>query len=100
MQILNYKNSLEHDYFSLRAIEDNGFESFDPTCVVIIGNASDELKTPALRKSFELLRAQHRGVIVITFDELFGKTQQLIDVLEASDGVTVAQQPVDDDMPF
>lgn len=48
--------------------------------------------------SFELLRAQHRGV-VITFDELFGKTQQLIDVLEASDGPTFAQQP-EDDMHF
>jgi hypothetical protein len=100
MQILNYKNSLEHDYFSLTAFEQNGFESFDPACVVIIGNASDELKTTTLRKSFELLRAQHRGVTVITFDELFGKTQQLIDVLEASDGPTLARQAEDDDMPF
>jgi hypothetical protein len=56
--------------------------------------------TSTQRKSFELLRAQLRGATVITFDELFGKTQQPIDVLEASDGVTVTQQPVDDDMPF
>ena len=100
MQILNYKNSLEHDFFSLTAFEDNGFESFDPSCVVIIGNASDELKTSIQRKSFELLRAQHRGVTVITFDELFGKTEQLIDVLESSDGLRLSQQSEDDDMPF
>lgn len=97
MQSLNYKHSLERDYLTITGRQPDLFESFDPACVVIVGNAKAQLETADRRKSFELLRGQHHGVRVITFDELFGKTEQLIDVLESSDTSAAIDE---DDMPF
>ena len=95
MQVLAYKHSLERDYLTITAGEFGLFESFDPPCVVIVGNAGRELSTPKRRQSFELLRGQHHGVRVVTFDELFGKTEQLIEVLESSqDEAVVAENHI------
>ena len=97
MQVLAYKHSLERDYLTITAGQFGLFEAFDPPCVVIVGNAGRELSTPERRQSFELLRGQHHGVRVITFDELFGKTEQLIKVLESSRDEPVVAA---DDIPF
>ena len=96
MQVLAYKHSLERDYLTITAGQSRLFEAFDPPCVVIVGNAERQLSTADRRQSFELLRGQHHGVRVITFDELFGKTEQLVEVLESSGDESV----VEDDLPF
>ena len=96
MQILNYKHSMQESYMSLKGDQGDSFESFNPQCAVILGNASDELNQQDKRKSFELFRHQIPGVLIITFDELFDKTRQLIQMLET----TESSGDFDDDIPF
>lgn len=96
MQIINYKHSLQEQFLTLSRGHNDLFDSFDPQCVVIIGNAAIELDHQDKTKSFELFRNQLRGVIVITFDELFERTRHLIDLLEKPG----AEPDVDDDIPF
>ncbi len=71
LQVLDYKCSLEHHYQSPNPGGVQGFHSFDPKCVVIIGRvltlSSHEVT------SFELFRNQLANVEIITFDELFKK---------------------------
>lgn len=80
MQVLNYRNELLQNYKSL----DVGglFDAFDPKCVVVLGHAKNELLGKNQRKSFELFRNQLPNVDVVTYDELFGKTMNLIRILE------------------
>jgi hypothetical protein len=84
MQVLNYRFSLQRDFYSLTHGLPGGLEAFEPRCVVIIGTTeelnSDESKT----RSLELFRSHLPSVAVITFDELFEKTRRLVNVLEAS----------------
>jgi hypothetical protein len=79
MQVINYRDSLLKNYQSLSASE--GFNAFDPKCVVVIGHAGKELDTNDKRKTFELYRNQLSDVTVVTYDELVMKTQNLIKVL-------------------
>jgi hypothetical protein len=96
MQILNYKHSLQENYLSLKSGQSDFFDSFNPQCAVLLGNATDELDNQDKTKSFELFRHQISGVLIITFDELFDKTRQLIRMLEA----TESDISSDDDIPF
>jgi hypothetical protein len=82
MQTLNYKHSLQENFAPLTNGQEDLFDSFNPQCAVIIGNASVELDSKSKTKSFELFRHQFPGLVVITFDELFSKTRQLINLLE------------------
>lgn len=97
MQVLNYKHSLQQEYLALVREQPDGFDSFEPSCAVVIGNASDELSVESKRKSFELFRNQFVGVTIITYDELFCRAEQLLHVLE-SPGIEPA--PAREDMPF
>jgi len=83
MQILSYKHSLQEQYLTLTSGQVDLFESFNPQCAVIIGNAKQQLDHQDKRKSFELYRHQFPGVTIITYDELFAKTKQLIALLES-----------------
>jgi len=96
MQTLNYKHSLQENYTSLVSGQPNAFDSFNPQCVVITGNSKRELNDTSKRKAFELYRHQLPGVKVITYDELFAKTGNLINLLEKPIEVT----PCNDDLPF
>lgn len=82
IQTLNYKHSLQEDYASLTKGQKDLFESFNPQCAVIIGNTT-ELNHQSKTKSFELYRHQFPGMLVITYNELFSKTKQLIKLLES-----------------
>lgn len=96
LQVLNYKHSLQENYSSLKDDQSDSFESFNPQCAVILGNATNELSQQDKRKSFELFRHQIQGVLIITFDELFDKTRQLIQMLET----TESSDDFDEDIPF
>lgn len=83
IQLLNYKHSLQQEYHSLTHGQECRFDSFDPRCAIVVGNASLELLNEDKRKSFELFRNQFSGVTIITYDELFSRAEQLIRVLES-----------------
>ena len=97
MQTLNYKHLLQESFTSLTSGQDDLFDSFNPQCAVIIGNAGVELNNKSKTKSFELFRHQFPGLLVITFDELFNKTRQLINLLE---NPVIAEVEFDDNIPF
>jgi len=97
MQVLDYKHSLQQEYHSITQGQQELFDSFDPRCVVILGNASEELQEDEKRKSFELFRAQFSAVAIITFDELFARADQLVRILESPLEVPM---PEDDEVPF
>ncbi|MEW8389269.1 MAG: Shedu anti-phage system protein SduA domain-containing protein [Candidatus Thiodiazotropha sp.] len=81
MQTLNYKHSLQEDFQSLTRGGGDLFDSLNPQCAVIIGNAHRELDHQTKIKAFELFRHQFPGLTVFTFDELFDKTRHLIKLL-------------------
>lgn len=87
MQVLNYNHTLKSEYHSLTKGQRNLFSVFNPKCVVIIGNSGKELDSPEKKQALELFRRGGTEVAIITYDELFQKTRQLITVLEAP-GVT------------
>lgn len=84
IQVTNYKNSLMQNYTTLVNSEEDGFEAFDPKCIVIIGNIETELINLKQRKSLELFRMGLKDVQIITYDELFGKVEFLVNLLEGN----------------
>lgn len=96
MQTLNYKHSLQEDFQSLTRGGGDLFDSLNPQCAVIIGNAHRELDHQTKIKAFELFRHQFPGLTVFTFDELFDKTRHLIKLLESEPDM----EEYDDDIPF
>lgn len=93
--------SMKPEYLPLNAGTGNLFKSFDPQCAIIIGNATNQLTNEEKRKSFELFRNQVSGVSIITYDELFLKTEKLIEVLESPATVEPGREDDDiDAIPF
>lgn len=84
IQVTNYKSSLVQSYTTLISSEEERFETFDPQCIVIIGNTDLELTNRRQRKSLELFRMGLKDVQIITYDELFEKVRFLIDLLEGN----------------
>ncbi|BCS98681.1 hypothetical protein DSLASN_43130 [Desulfoluna limicola] len=82
-QTLNYNSSLGQEYFSLVGYNTGMFSSFSPNCVVIIGN-TQELNSPEKVKAFELYRNNLKNLKILTFDELFGRVENFIQILEQS----------------
>lgn len=79
-QILNYKQSVLNEFYSLHYNSDIKFEVSNPKALLLIGSLSElnnEEKT-----TFELFRNELKNVDVITFDELFEKTNNLLKVLK------------------
>lgn len=82
MQLANYKNSLYLDSNSITRGMSRKLNSFYPHCVVIAGNIEQELTDDTKKKSLELFRNNLRDAQIISFDELFGKINNLIDLFE------------------
>lgn len=85
-QVLTYRHSLTTDFLSIRREHENNLEVFSPHCLVIAGHAREQLQDHHQHKSFELIRNSLKDVLVITYDELFEKTKQLIQALEGTVG--------------
>jgi len=81
-QVLNYRLNLVSQYATL-VQGSSSFAIFAPQCVLVAGHAGNELKDENQRRSFELTRADHKNVQIVTFDELFAKTEALISALES-----------------
>jgi Shedu protein SduA, N-terminal/Shedu protein SduA, C-terminal len=78
VQVLSYKAKLSESYKMLDSAGE--YEVFDTPCMVIIGKA-ESLNSIERRRTFELFRAQLKGVQVVTFDELFARVERLVNVL-------------------
>ena len=81
VQLLNYKQSLLTHFHSLSEQSDTKFHAFDPPCLIVAGH-TEQLRSDDRRRSFELFRNGQKGTQIITYDELFGKVEVLIDLLE------------------
>lgn len=77
-QLLRYKDTLLKNWQELSNGQD--IIAFNPNCILIIGNTL-ELNTPDKNASFELWRSTLNGIVVITFDELQKKIDNLISAL-------------------
>lgn len=82
VQIANYKKSLLQNFNSLTSHEGDEFNVFNPKSIIVIGSIGDELIEQRKKKSFELFRAGLSDVQIITYDELFGKVEFLIKLLQ------------------
>lgn len=101
-QVLNYRENLTKEYYSLCRNSKNSFEVFSPKCVVVIGKIApmsvDQIAT------FENFRSSLNNILIITFDELHTRIVDLISILSESDTNTNNTQEEiftsDSDLPF
>jgi hypothetical protein len=84
VQAVNYRYSLMTDFLSIRRDHEDQIDVFSPHCLVIAGHTGRELRGKHQMKSFEMFRSGLKDVMVVTYDELFEKTRQLISALEGS----------------
>ncbi|MET7789809.1 Shedu anti-phage system protein SduA domain-containing protein [Streptomyces sp900116325] len=80
VQALEYRYSLISNLPAL-AFETPGLRATQPMGVVIIGDLEKEAMDEAGRRSFELYRSSFRDLKIMTYDELFGGIQMLVDIL-------------------
>ena len=82
-QVLNYRDMLIKNYYSLCGEGSEKFKVCSPKCVVVIGTISrleDEQK-----EAFENFRNSLNGIVIITFDELYQKIMDLITIISSDE---------------
>ncbi|MFH1689430.1 MAG: Shedu immune nuclease family protein [Candidatus Eisenbacteria bacterium] len=84
MQVLDYRRTFTQRVDALARDLEEDIESCEPPCLVLIGNAEQQLDTLGKRRSFELFRRQFKGVEIVTFDELFEKTTRLLALIRSA----------------
>jgi hypothetical protein len=80
-QLLQARHSFEEEYRQLVQLSGEDLTVVSPRCLLIVGTLTS-LSDDTARRSFELFRNNNRQVEVITFDELIGKAEQLVTLLE------------------
>ncbi|MGB4093060.1 MAG: Shedu immune nuclease family protein [Ruminococcus flavefaciens] len=85
-QVLNYKDDLLKNFYSLANQSDSDFSAFSPKCVVVIGKLSS-LDSKQKISAFENYRNSFNNVIIITFDELYERISDLISLLSENDSM-------------
>jgi hypothetical protein len=84
VQVSSYKDSLLKNYIALIAQQsDLEFCAFNPRCLVIAGTLDNEITDRTKGEAFELFRSGLRDVQVITYDELFGKIEILLNLFKS-----------------
>jgi hypothetical protein len=78
-QLLDYREQLFKDFYSLKANSKDNFTIFNPSLVLIVGTL--EGLTNDEKKSFELFRRDLKSIEIITFDELFEKVFMQIELM-------------------
>jgi hypothetical protein len=84
-QLLSSRNYLVQDYNSLVNNSQEHFDVFSPHCILIAGNASEELCDSNKKRCFELQRYNSQGVQIVTYDEIFEKIETLINLLQGKE---------------
>lgn len=85
VQVLNYKDEITKKYHTIRGDEDvdsKPFSVFNPKCLVLIGSMELEFTNSTQLKSLELFRNNSSNVEIITYDELFQKAQDVLDMVK------------------
>jgi len=82
IQLLNYKDKLQKDFYSIAEGSGRQYYSFNPKCILIIGSLKSEDFNAAQLNSFELFRSTSKDIDIITFDELYAKIKILVEYLE------------------
>lgn len=82
-QVLSYRHLLVSNSPTLKSTSEAPFEAFSPQCIVIAGHTNQFLDPNGNAKqdaigSFENFRNALNGVIIITFDELLKKVENLL----------------------
>lgn len=77
VQVMDYARELSGNIEEITKDRTHKFNIFNPRCVVLIGNAENELDNNDKRKSFELYRSSMRNLEILTYDELFRKAEIL-----------------------
>jgi len=82
-QVLTNRLSLVQEINNLAARSHKKIEAFCPKCMLVMGHAGNELKAPDRARSFELFRGSlNSDVVIVTFDELFGKASALLKIID------------------
>jgi hypothetical protein len=82
VQVFNYRSSLLKNFYSLSGADGRGgIEAHNPQCLVVVGNLETARLSAAQRSSFDLFRYGLAQCTVVTYDELFGKVQDVVDLL-------------------
>ncbi|MFG6094719.1 Shedu immune nuclease family protein [Leptothoe sp. ISB3NOV94-8A] len=85
-QMLAYRDRLLKSFVHLshdhRRETDEEINAFNPTCLILGGNISLELTSPEKRDAFELFRSELKNISIISFDELFRKAENLLNLFE------------------
>lgn len=85
VQILDQKDSLQKEFYSLGKGSKDEFNSFNPKALLVIGRLSD--LTDKQIPTFELFRNNMKDVEIITYDELLARTNLIL-------GQFVEEKPV------
>lgn len=96
-QVLNYRDKLTKEYYTLRHQGTEPFEVLSPKCVVIIGKITS-LNSGQL-SAFENFRNSLNNLLILTFDELYRRIMDLISVLSETSSQTqnTYEQDLDDE---
>ena len=78
-QVLNYRDNLTKEYYAISHNSNEPFEVLSPKCVVVIGKMASLTSTQIA--AFENFRNNMNNVTIITFDELYERINDLIDIL-------------------
>lgn len=79
-QLLQARHSFEQEHRQLVERSGKDLNVISPRCLLIVGTLTS-LSDDTARRSFELFRNNNRQVEVVTFDELIGKAEQLVQLL-------------------
>jgi hypothetical protein len=77
VQVLRYRTELVRNLRAITEERDYDLATFNPKCVLILGNAEAQLTDANMRRSFELFRGGLRDAEIVTYDELFRKVEVL-----------------------
>lgn len=100
-QVLNYRDKLTKEYYSLCHQGSESFEVMSPKCVVIIGKMAS-LNSGQVA-AFENFRNSLNNVLILTFDELYQRIVDLIAVLSETPSQTQSNVDFDEnieELPF
>ena len=93
-QVLNYRDKLTKEYYSLCHQGSESFEVMSPKCVVIIGKMAS-LNSGQVA-AFENFRNSLNNVLILTFDELYQRIVDLIAVLSETPSQTQSNVDFDE----
>lgn len=82
-QILSYKEDLQINIDNLNRGSKQKLHPFNPKCILIIGSFEMEKLNAVQHKSFEIFRSNLKSLEILTFDELFGKIELSIQLIQA-----------------